>query len=323
MELLVTGGAGYIGSVLTGRLLEEGHAVTVLDDLSTGHSWAVPPGARFVQGRVHDADRLLARRRFDGVFHLAASSLVAESVAEPAKYEENNVLGSRRLLAAMVRSESERIVFSSSAAVYGERSEQPIDEEAPPAPLNPYGRTKLAVDELLAKQARGARLGAVSLRYFNVAGSYGALGEEHAPETHLVPLVLRAALANGSVLVYGDDYPTADGTCIRDYVHVRDVADAHLLALAKAEPGSWRAFNLGNGAGFSVREVIRAARTVTGCALPEQVVGRRRGDPAVLVASARRAARELGWRPSRASLEEIVADAWTFEKMRAGRATAY
>ncbi len=311
MRVLVTGGAGYIGSVVATRLLELGHTVTVLDDLSTGHADAVPPGATFVEGRVHDAAVALAGERFDGAVHLAASSLVAESIANPEKYRLNNVVGTRLLLDTLLASGVPAIVFSSTAAVYGEPETVPIDEDAPTRPVNPYGESKLAVDEMLAAEAATGRIGAVSLRYFNVAGAYAGRGERHDPETHLVPIALQAALGTrAGLVVYGEDYPTPDGTCVRDYIHVADLAEAHLGALASARPGTHRVFNLGNGAGFSVREVLAAVERVTGVTLEVTVAGRRAGDPAVLVASAARARRELGWTPARTSLEQMIADAW-------------
>jgi UDP-glucose 4-epimerase len=311
VRILVTGGAGFIGSVVAARLLEAGHEVWVLDDLSTGHLDAVPKGARFHQGRVHDVDGLIARARPDAVAHLAAFSLVAESVRHPGKYEENNVVGTRRLLEAMRRHGVGRIVFSSSAAVYGEPEVVPIDEEAPCHPLNPYGQTKLLMDKALGAAAVADGLAAVSLRYFNVVGAYGALGERHKVETHLVPLALKVARGERAELaVYGCDYPTADGTCVRDYIHVLDIAEAHLFALERARPGVHEVVNLGNGNGFSVLEVISAVKRVTGRHLPVRFEGRRPGDPAVLVASARRAEAVLGWRPAHPHLEDMVRDAW-------------
>ncbi len=311
MRVLVTGGAGYIGSIVALRLVESGDAVTVLDDLSTGHRDAVPAGAAFVLGRVHDAAELLAGRRFDAVVHLAASSLVAESVANPAKYEENNVVGSRRLVAALAGLGADRLVFSSSAAVYGEPDEVPITEDAPARPVNPYGASKLAVDGLLAEQASLGLLGAVSLRYFNVAGAYGGLGERHDPESHLVPIALEAALGlRPGLAIYGDDYPTRDGTCVRDYIHVADLAAAHLAALERAVPGRHRVYNLGNGTGFTVREVLSAVEAVTARSLEVTIGPRRAGDPAVLVASSARAASELGWVPERPEIATMIADAW-------------
>lgn len=313
MRILVTGGAGYIGSVTAARLLEEGHAVTVLDDLSTGHRDAVPAGADLVEGRVHDAARILGERLsgFDGVVHLAAASLVAESVANPEKYEENNVVGTRRLLDALAGAGVHRIVFSSTAAVYGQPDRVPIDEDAPCRPVNPYGETKLVVDRLLAERAAAGSLAAVSLRYFNVAGAYAGLGERHRAESHLIPLALEAALGRRRLAIYGEDYDTADGTCVRDYIHVADIAEAHLLALAAARPGSHDVFNLGNGSGFSVRQVLAVVEQVTGRPLPVDLAPRRAGDPAVLVAAAGRARAALGWSPVRPGLDQMVADAWS------------
>lgn len=315
MKLLVTGGAGYIGSVVATRLLEEGHTVTVLDDLSTGHRDAVPAGAAFVQARAHDAAELLGTSDelsgFDGAVHLAAASLVGESVANPAKYQQNNVVGSTVLVDALVAAGVTRIVFSSTAAVYGDPEKTPIDEEAATKPVNPYGESKLAVDRALSQRCAGGPLAAVSLRYFNVAGAYGGKGERHSTETHLIPIALDVAQGRRSHLaVYGDDYPTADGTCIRDYIHVADIAQAHLLALQKCQPGRHDIFNLGNGNGSSVLEVIRAVEEVTGRQLPVKNEGRRAGDPAVLVASAQRAMDSLGWLPSRPELAQMIEDAW-------------
>jgi len=310
-RVLVTGGAGYIGSVVAARLLEEGHEVTVLDDLSTGHLDAVPERATFVEGRIQQARPVLAGGGFDGVVHLAASSLVAESIADPAKYEENNVVGTGLLLAAMREAGVGTIVFSSSAAVYGEPPTVPIDEDAPTAPVNPYGASKLADDRELAAAARDHGLAAVSLRYFNVAGAYGRFGERHDPETHLIPLALQAAIGvRDEIVVYGEDYPTPDGTCIRDYIHVVDIADAHLLALDGARPGTHLVCNLGNGEGFSVREVLATVGEVTGRELRITTAPRRAGDPAVLVASSERARRVLGWTPRRPGLADMVGDAW-------------
>ena len=316
MNVLVTGGAGYIGSVVVARLLEAGHEVTVIDDLSTGHRDAVSDDAQFVLERVQQVSSTLGRQAFDGVVHLAASSLVAESITDPQKYETNNVAGTRHLLEALRTVGISKIVFSSSAAVYGEPARVPIEEAAPTVPLNPYGSSKLAVDRMLDEEAARHGIAAVSLRYFNVAGSYATLGERHDPETHLIPLTLRAALEGRSVDVFGDDYPTPDGTCIRDYIHVVDIADAHLLALGAASPGTWRVYNLGNGEGFSVHQVIAAARRVTGLQLTERVTARRAGDPAVLVASSERARRELDWVPRRPRLDQMVDDAWHFLQRR-------
>ncbi|MGW8575833.1 UDP-glucose 4-epimerase GalE [Streptomyces niveus] len=313
-KYLVTGGAGYVGSVVATHLLEAGHEVTVLDDLSTGFREAVPAGAEFVEGRVHDAAKWLDPS-YDAVLHFAASSQVGESVAKPEKYWDNNVGGSMALLAAMRTAGVRKLVFSSTAATYGEPVSTPITETDPTAPTSPYGATKLAVDHMIGGECVAHGLAAVSLRYFNVAGAYGSYGERHDPESHLIPLVLQVALgARESIAVYGDDYPTPDGTCVRDYIHVGDLADAHLLALDAAVAGEHLVCNLGNGSGFSVREVIETVRTVTGHPVPEVAAPRRAGDPAVLVASAATARERLGWTPTRADLAGIVADAWAFAR---------
>ncbi|MDT0382539.1 UDP-glucose 4-epimerase GalE [Streptomyces sp. DSM 42041] len=323
MKYLVTGGAGYVGSVVAAHLLEAGHTVTVLDDLSTGFRAGVPQGADFVEGRVQDAARHLDPS-YDGVLHFAACSQVGESVADPEKYWRNNLGGSIELLAAMREHGVRRLVFSSTAATYGEPAGSPITEDDPTAPTSPYGATKLAVDHMITGECRAHGLAAASLRYFNVAGAYAApdghvYGERHDPESHLIPLVLQVAQGRREhINVFGDDYPTPDGTCIRDYIHVADLADAHLLALSKAAPGEHLVCNLGNGNGFSVREVIETVRKVTGHPVPEVVADRRGGDPAVLVASAERARRLLGWQPSRADLAGIVQDAWDFTRHAAG-----
>ncbi|MFE6869996.1 UDP-glucose 4-epimerase GalE [Kitasatospora sp. NPDC057692] len=311
-KYLVTGGAGYVGSVVAAHLLEAGHQVTVLDDLSTGFREGVPAGAEFVEGRIQAAGEVLDAS-FDGVLHFAASSQVGESVADPEKYWRNNVAGSLELISAMRAAGVRKLVFSSTAATYGEPESVPIAETARTAPTNTYGATKLAVDHLITSEAVAHGLAAVSLRYFNVAGAYGAYGERHDPESHLIPLVFQAALGRREhIAVYGDDYPTPDGTCIRDYIHVADLADAHLLALDAAKPGEHLICNLGNGSGFSVHEVIESVKRVTGREIPVVVSGRRAGDPAVLVASAERARQELGWTPRRPNLDDIVADAWKF-----------
>ncbi|MET9483367.1 UDP-glucose 4-epimerase GalE [Streptomyces sp. NPDC006638] len=313
-KYLVTGGAGYVGAVVATHLLEAGHEVTVLDDLSTGFREAVPAGAAFIEGRVQDASAWLDSS-YDGVLHFAASSQVAESVAKPEKYWENNVGGSLALLGAMRAAGVRTLVFSSTAATYGEPVSTPITETDPTAPTNPYGASKLAVDHMIAGECAAHGLAAVSLRYFNVAGAYGSAGERHDPESHLIPLVLQVAAGQREFIsVYGEDYPTPDGTCVRDYIHVADLADAHLSALDAAVPGEHLVCNLGNGSGFSVREVIETVRKVTGHPVPEVVAGRRDGDPAVLVASAETARTRLGWTPSRSDLGGIVADAWAFAR---------
>ncbi|GEC06859.1 UDP-glucose 4-epimerase GalE [Streptomyces spinoverrucosus] len=315
-KYLVTGGAGYVGSVVAQHLLEAGHEVVVLDNLSTGFRQGVPSGASFIEGDIRDAAKWLDSS-FDAVLHFAASSQVGESVVRPEKYWDNNVGGTMALLAAMRAAGVRKLVFSSTAATYGEPEQVPIVESAPTAPTNPYGASKLAVDHMITGEAKAHGLGAVSLRYFNVAGAYGEFGERHDPESHLIPLVLQVAQGRrDAISVYGDDYPTPDGTCIRDYIHVADLAEAHLLAVEAAVPGEHLICNLGNGNGFSVREVIETVRQVTGHPIPEVVAPRRGGDPAVLVASARTARERLGWNPSRADLAGIVADAWDFAQRR-------
>ncbi|MEU5917240.1 UDP-glucose 4-epimerase GalE [Streptomyces sp. NPDC047141] len=318
-KYLVTGGAGYVGSVVAAHLLERGHEVVVLDDLSTGFAEAVPEGAGFIEGRVQDAARWIDGS-YDGVLHFAAFSQVGESVAKPEKYWENNVGGTMALLAAMRAAGVGRLVFSSTAATYGEPEAVPVTETAPTAPTSPYGASKLAVDHMIGGECAAHGLAAVSLRYFNVAGAYGTLGERHAPESHLIPLVLQVALGRREAIsVYGEDYPTPDGTCVRDYIHVADLAEAHLLALDAMTPGEHLICNLGNGNGFSVREVVETVRKVTGHPVPEVTGPRRPGDPAVLVASAEAARERLGWTPSRPDLAGVVADAWAFARLRATR----
>jgi UDP-glucose 4-epimerase len=311
MKLLVTGGAGYIGAVMASQLLEAGHEVVVLDDLSTGHRDNVPDGARFVQGRIQSAGEVLDRS-FDGVLHFAAKSLVAESVERPEVYWDNNVVGTLDLLTAMRTIGVRRLVFSSTAATYGEPQGTPIREDDPAVPINPYGQSKLAVDMAIAGEARAHGLAAVSLRYFNVGGAYGRHGERHNPETHLIPNVLLVpAGRREAVEIFGTDYPTRDGTCVRDYLHVADLARAHLLALETAEPGRHLVYNLGSGTGFTVREVVDSCRRVTGQPVPAVDQPRRPGDPPSLVASHDRIRVDLGWRPE-LDLDRIVADAWRY-----------
>ncbi len=321
MKLLVTGGAGYVGSVCTALLVERGHEVVVLDNLSTGHRDAVAPGARFVEGDVAtDAAPLLADG-VDGVLHFAAKSLVGESVEHPELYWFGNVVASLQLLEAVRAAGTPRLVFSSTAATYGEPERNPITEDAPTRPTNPYGASKLAIDHAITSYAKAHGLAAVSLRYFNVAGAHDTYGERHTVETHLIPLVLQVATGQREhITVYGDDWPTSDGTCLRDYIHVRDLAEAHLLALEHAVPGHHAIYNLGTGTGFSVLEVIEACRRVTGHTIPAQVAARRAGDPAVLVASSARASAELGWQPRRTELDTIVGDAWSLIQQQVARA---
>ncbi|MFI9409326.1 UDP-glucose 4-epimerase GalE [Nocardia gamkensis] len=314
MKLLVTGGAGYVGGVCAQVLLEAGHDVVVVDDLSTGNADGVPSAARFVEGDVAvAAPRLLAAEPFDGVLHFAAQSLVGESVQQPEKYWHGNVVKTFELLEAMRRAGTPRLVFSSTAAVYGEPEQVPITEDAPTRPTNPYGASKLAIDHAITSYAVAHGLAATSLRYFNVAGAYGGLGENRVVETHLIPLVLQVAAGHRKAIsVFGTDWPTPDGTAVRDYIHIRDLAQAHLLALATAEAGTHRIYNLGSGTGFSVREVISACERVTGLSITAQDAPRRPGDPATLIASSECAVTELGWRPEHNDLDEIVTDAWAF-----------
>ena len=314
MRVLVTGGAGYIGSVVVEELVRDGHAVVVLDNLSKGHAGAVAPDVPLVRADLRDRDAVestLRRGEIEAVVHMAAHSLVGESVQRPDKYYDNNVAAGLCLLDAMVACEVRRLVFSSTAAVYGEPEKQPIEEHDPTRPTNPYGETKLAFERALPWYERAYGLRAASLRYFNAAGASERCGEQHDPETHLIPLVLQAAAGQRpAVTIFGEDYPTPDGTCVRDYIHVIDLARAHVLALAGLERGSCT-YNLGcGGDGYSVRQVIEAAKRVTGREIPVKVGERRAGDPAVLVASSARIQAELGWRPTLGSLDEIVASAW-------------
>lgn len=317
-RLVVTGGAGYVGSVCSKVLLEADHQVTIVDNFSTGNRDAVPEGATLVEGDINDViDDVLADGPVDGVLHFAARSLVGESVEKPDEYWRDNVGTTLKLLNAMRAHDVTSLVFSSTAATYGEPDQVPITEDMPTAPTNAYGGTKLAIDYMITSYATAFGLGATSLRYFNVAGAYGGLGENHATETHLIPLVLQVAQGTREkILIFGDDWPTADGTCVRDYIHIRDLADAHLLALESNTPGKHRIFNLGSGDGYSVKEVIEACRRVTGHAIPAEVAPRRAGDPAVLIASSQRAKDELGWSPTRTDLDQIVSDAWDYTQSR-------
>ncbi len=319
MKLLVTGGAGYIGSVVTKQLLDAGHEVVVFDNLERGHRAAVPAAARLVVGDLLEGDSLAGalREGFDGVLHFAALALVGESVSHPERYYRNNVAGSLNLLEAMAAGGVRQLVFSSTCAVYGQPDEVPIAEDAPTRPSSPYGASKLAVDWLIGDFCHAHGLGAISLRYFNVAGASGDLGEDHDPETHLIPNILKAALKTNPVVeIFGTDYPTPDGTAIRDYIHVEDLAAAHQLALDSASPGQHAIYNLGNGSGFSVRDVIAAAERVTALEIPTHEAPRRPGDPPMLVAASDKIRSELGWEPSKQDLEEIVADAWSFARAR-------
>jgi len=322
MRLLVTGGAGYIGSVVARQLLAAGHDVAVLDNLMRGHRPAVPVDAEFLDIDLLDADATvaaLAGRGFDGVLHFAALALVGESVASPERYHRGNFVASLNLLDAMRAAGVPRLVFSSTCAVYGEPEEVPISERTPTAPVNSYGNSKLAVDRMIGDECRAHGLGAVSLRYFNVAGASGDAGEDHHPETHLIPLVLQAAAGTReAVSIFGTDYPTPDGTAIRDYIHIEDLAEAHLLGILAAQPGVHAIYNLGNGTGFSVRQVIEAARAVTGREIPVREEGRRAGDPAVLVAASAKVREGLGWSPRKPELETMIGDAWAWSQANPG-----
>ena len=315
--ILVAGGAGYIGSHMVALLVEKGYDVVVVDNLCTGHKEAVK-GAELCVGDVRDReflDRVFTEHKIDGVINFAAFSLVGESVTNPLKYYGNNVAGSQSMLETMVKHKVDKIVFSSTAATYGEPEKQPIEETDRTEPTNPYGASKLAIEGMLKWCSKAYGIKYAALRYFNAAGANTevGIGEDHHPESHLIPIVLQCALGKRDhVGIFGDDYPTPDGTCIRDYIHVRDLVSAHLLALEHlARGGESGPFNLGNGTGFSVKEIIETARRVTGKAIPAVVEPRRAGDPSVLIASNKKALEVLGWRPER-DLETIISDAWTW-----------
>ena len=329
MKLLVTGGAGYIGGVVTHALAEAGHQVVVLDDLSTGFAETVPAGVEFHRLPVHQVGAVLTPGSgFDGVLHFAAKIEVAESVARPDLYWDVNVGGTMAVLNAVRVAGVRRMLFSSTGSMYDPSGVVPLagggfsklGEDAVIRPKNPYAATKLAVDLMLDGECEAFGLGAASLRYFNASGAVllptgGRLGERHTPESHLIPIVLQVAAGKrDQLMMYGDDYPTPDGTCVRDYIHVADLATAHLLALGAIKPGRHEVYNLGNGDGYSVRQVIEAAREVTGHPIPVKLAPRRPGDPAATVASSDKARRELGWQPARPALLDIVADAWAFHQ---------
>ncbi len=321
MSILVLGGAGYIGSHTALELVKAGEDVVVADNLATGHIQAVPEGARFYQGDIHDKaflDDLFTKEKIDAVIHFAAFSLVGESVTNPLKYYDNNLCGTKVLLDSMVEHHIDKIVFSSTAATYGEPENIPILETDRTLPTNPYGETKLAMEKMFYWTSKAHDLRYVSLRYFNACGAdeSGNIGEAHNPESHLIPLILQ--VPNGqreSISIFGTDYDTPDGTCIRDYIHVTDLAQAHILAVMYLREGNEsNIFNLGNGVGYSVREVIETARKVTGHPIPEVETPKRAGDPARLVASSEKARKILGWNPTHASLENIIGDAWKWHK---------
>lgn len=316
MAILVTGGAGYIGSHTVAELLEQGKEVVVIDNLQTGHKDALL-GGKLYEGDLRDKEllkRLFAENEIEAVIHFAANSLVGESMKDPVKYFDNNVYGTLCLLEAMDKANVRKIVFSSTAATYGEPEKVPIEESDPTHPTNVYGETKLTMERMMAWFDQVLDIKYVALRYFNAAGAHvsGKIGEDHDPETHLVPLILQAALGQrDSIKIFGDDYNTPDGTCIRDYIHVSDLADAHLRAVEYLlGGGDSDVFNLGSGQGFSVKEMIEAVREVTGRDFPVQVTPRRAGDPAVLVASSDKARSVLGWKPSRDNLQDIIGSAW-------------
>ena len=315
MNVLVTGGAGYIGSITVELLLNGGHEVVVFDNLCRGHRAAIDPRARFIEGDLRDPaaiDAAFTGGRVDAVLHFAAFALVGESMQEPELYFHNNVYGGLNLIEAMRRHGVRRIIFSSTCATYGLPERVPMDEQLPQRPENPYGESKLMLETLLRWYERLHDFRPVFLRYFNACGATEKFGEAHDPETHLIPNILRVALGQQAELsVFGDDYDTPDGTCIRDYIHIVDLAQAHILAMMGEETGP---FNLGNGNGYSVLEVVNAARAITGHPLPIRVQPRRPGDPPRLVAAADRARSVLGWNPQRASLETIIADAWAWHQ---------
>lgn len=313
MRVLVTGGAGYIGATAAHILLERGYQVTVLDNLSTGRKKLVPKDARFVEGSILDKNAIqLGLGESEAVLHFGAKSLVGESVSKPELYWSTNVTGTATLLSAMRGMKIKKLVFSSTAATYGEPKNTPITEESETRPTNPYGASKLAVDNMITSESIAHGLAAISLRYFNVAGAYkskqGWLREEHDPETHLIPNLLRAS-EKEPMKIFGTDWPTKDGTCIRDYVHVVDLIDAHISALEKLVDGKHEIFNIGSGGGYSVKEVIAAANSVIGRDLPTISSGRRAGDPAVLIADISKAEKLLGWKPTR-DIKQMVSDTW-------------
>jgi UDP-glucose 4-epimerase len=322
-RILVTGGAGYVGAVSAETFLESGHAVVVLDDLSTGHRASVPDGARLVVGDYTDratVTAVLAEGSIDAILHCAARSLVGESLEDPARYFGDNVAGGIAMLDTARAAGVQRFVLSSTAAVYGVPDITPVDEDAPLRPINPYGESKRTFEAVLHWYGRAYGMRSVSLRYFNVAGATEALGEDHDPETHLIPAVLAAVEAGHPATIFGGDYPTRDGTNVRDYIHVADLADAHLRAIEATAPGDERigdgllVCNLGNGDGFTNLEVLAATEAVVGRPIPRDVGPRRPGDPPTLVAAADRAADVLGWRPRRPSLEEMVGSAWAWRR---------
>lgn len=317
MKVLITGGAGYIGSVTANVLLDAGYEVIVLDNLSHGNRNAIDSRATFLEGSVSDIDTLLGGTQVDAVVHLAAFIAAGESMEKPEIYWRNNTISSIDLLDAMRKRHIKKLVFASTAAVYGNPAELPISEDASTNPTNTYGMTKLAIDMAITSECHAHGLDATSLRFFNVAGAYHGYGESHPNETHIIPLVLDVVAGKRSEFsLFGDDYPTKDGTCVRDYIHVYDLAKAIELSLATKQPGTHRIYNLANGKGFSNREVIAAVEGVTGKTVPVKAMPRRKGDPATLIASSQRALDELGWQPERPDLYAMISDAWDYYKSR-------
>lgn len=321
MNILVLGGAGYIGSHAVYQLIDLGYGVIVIDNLQTGHRDAIHSKAHFYEGDIRSREfmrSVFEKEKIDAIMHFAAHSLVGESMVEPLKYFDNNVYGTQIVLEMMKEFEVKHIVFSSTAAVYGEKSVMPIGEEGTPQPTNTYGETKLMMEKMMAWCEKAFDLKYVSLRYFNVAGARGdgQIGEDHHPETHLIPVVLEAALGKrAAITVFGTDYNTADGTCIRDYIHVEDLIAAHILALKYLQNGGQsNIFNLGSSQGFSVKEIIEATKEVTGIDIPVQMGERRSGDPSTLIASPEKARQILGWKPTRTSILQIINDAWNWHK---------
>lgn len=323
MAILVTGGAGYIGSHAVVGLIDKGYDVVVIDNLQTGYKEAINKKAVFYNGDIRDIDfvnSVLEKEDIEGVLHFAANSLVGESMKKPIAYYDNNVYGTQKLVEALTNNQVNAIVFSSTAATYGEPIQIPIDENHPTNPINPYGETKRAMEKLIHWVGETSGLKYISLRYFNVAGAHmsGEIGESHHPETHLIPIILQVPLGQRPFLsIFGDDYETEDGTCIRDYIHIEDLVDAHILALESLlEGGQSGIYNLGTGKGYSIYEMVEAARRVTGHEIPLKIDKRRAGDPAVLVASSEKAQQELGWQPKYTEVEDIIRSAWNFYQKR-------
>ena len=318
MNILVTGGAGYVGSIVAEELLKKGHEVIILDNLQQGHKGAVAPGADFIFADLCSAEALdgvFQRAKIDAVMHMAAETVVEYSMTDPKRYFHSNIVGGMTLLDSMLKHRVHKLIFSSSAAAYGDPQSIPVEEDHPKLPVNSYGESKLMFERILEWYGKAYGLKHISLRYFNAAGASESLGEDHHPETHIIPNVLKAALSkNSPVSIFGTDYPTKDGSCIRDYVHVVDIAQAHVLALENLEKMNDKAYNLGSGEGYSVLEVVEVARKVTDLEIPVKISARRRGDPAILVASSKRAKSELGWEPKFPQLEPIIESAWNWMK---------